>query len=255
MKPFTPTVARLSAAPALSGTARNGRNGSVLAGRRFQRQCSSSRDPLFALFRAQKLERNRQQPRIHRRFVAELRVALGAVPLLASNANYKDRFRPLGLALLTKQPGTSFEQTYGDMAKEISFEYRQFLKNVETGYRADLCSWDWKAKFKLVKSGAPTQVKIDAGKGWQPSRLIVTEGEEYGIQRRRTWTISKAGSAIDADGDEKGRGKTARRAALGRKPGLRSGEPFELGKFGIVHIPRQRQPVLKVPRGLGGPSR
>src|SRR5205823_1487513 len=98
--------------------------------------------------------------------------------LLANNTNYASRFRPLGLALLTKQPDASFEQTYGDMSQEISFEYRQFLEHVDNGLRADLCSWDWKAKFKVVKSGNVTQAKVEAGKGWQPSRLILTEGEE-----------------------------------------------------------------------------
>src|SRR5690606_30887307 len=58
--------------------------------------------------------------------------------LLANNKNYADRFRPLGLGLLTKQD-VSFEQTYGAMAQEIAFEYRFFLQHLERGYRVDLC--------------------------------------------------------------------------------------------------------------------
>jgi hypothetical protein len=123
------------------------------------------------------------------------------------------------------------------MAKEISFEYRQFLKNLETGYRADLCSWDWKTKFKLIKSGAVVPTKVDAGRGWQPSRLIVSEGEEYEFSAVGTWTISKDGPAIDADGDEKGRGKLMGVLLTDEKKDYALGEPFELGKFGSLTAP------------------
>lgn len=67
--------------------------------------------------------------------------------LLAANPNYAARFKPLGLALLNDQP-TSFEEVYGPMAKEITFEYTFFLKHLDQGYRADLTSWDWKTKFQ-----------------------------------------------------------------------------------------------------------
>ena len=84
--------------------------------------------------------------------------------LLANNPNYASRFRPLGLGLLTKQD-VSFEQTYGDMAKEISFEYREFVKHLAPGLRVDLCAFDWKAKFKPVKTSTITTVKVDADRG------------------------------------------------------------------------------------------
>ncbi len=58
------------------------------------------------------------------------------------------------------------------MAKEISFEYVQFLKNFDRGYRADLCSWDWKAKFNGL-TNRPLTAKVKAAAGWQPSRLFV----------------------------------------------------------------------------------
>ncbi|MBS0260515.1 MAG: hypothetical protein JSS02_01055, partial [Planctomycetes bacterium] len=89
--------------------------------------------------------------------------------LMATNTNYQSRFHALGMALLTNQPDASFEEAFGSMAKEISFEYRQFLKQVDTGYRADLCSWDWKTKSKLAKSASVIESKIDSARGWQPS--------------------------------------------------------------------------------------
>jgi hypothetical protein len=157
--------------------------------------------------------------------------------LLEHNTNYSARFRVLGLALLTKQPDASFEQTYGDMAKEISFEYRQFLKNLGTGYRADLCSWDWKAKFKPVKSGAVTQVKIDSGRGWQPSRLTIAGNEEYEYSVAGTWSLSKDTPPVSADGGAQGRGKLIGVLLSDDKRDYALGEPFELGKFGSLKAP------------------
>ena len=172
--------------------------------------------------------------------------------LLANNKNYATRFRPLGLALLTKQPGASFEQAYGDMAKEISFEYRQFLKNLETGYRADLCSWDWKTKFKLVRSGAVSQVKIKAGEGWQPSRLIVNEGDEYEYSVAGTWTLSPDGVPVDADGDARGRGKLIGVLLSDENRDYTLGKPFELGKFGSVTAPGNGSLYLRCREDWGG---
>lgn len=157
--------------------------------------------------------------------------------LLANNSNYQTRFHALGLALLTNQPGASFEQAYGPMAQEISFEYRQFLKHVETGYRADLCSWDWKTKFKLAKTGSVTQAKIESGKGWQPSRLILTDGEDYEYSVSGKWSTQDNDSPVDADGDERGRGKLEAVLLTEANGEYFLSEPFELGKFGSVKAP------------------
>ena len=80
--------------------------------------------------------------------------------LLANNTNYAPKFRPLGLALLGGQ-NVTFEAVYGDAADEICFEYLQFLKCLENGFRADLCSWDWKKRFVRLGNRAH-----NAGGGW-----------------------------------------------------------------------------------------
>jgi hypothetical protein len=157
--------------------------------------------------------------------------------LLATNTNYHTRFHVLGLALLTNQPDASFEQAFGAMAQEISFEYRQFLRNVEMGYRADLCSWDWKAKFKLAKTGNTTQAKIDAGKGWQPSRLILTEGEEYEYSVSGKWSTKENGPCVDPDGDASGRGRLIGALLTEVNGDYHLSEPFELGRFDSFKSP------------------
>lgn len=180
--------------------------------------------------------------------------------LLANNTNYASRFRPLGLGFLTKQD-VSFEQTYGNMAKEISFEYRQFLKGLDRGYRADLCSWDWKAKFKLVKTAATTTVKIDAARGWQPSRLIVQSGEEYQFSAAGTWLLTKGGEPVGGDGELDGNGRLIGALLTERGDDFVLGEPFELGKFGSFVAPadgslylRCRQPWPEIADNRGSLS-
>ena len=126
--------------------------------------------------------------------------------LLAANPNYAKRFKPLGLALLNDQQ-TSFEAVYGSMAKEINFEYGFFLKHLDQGYRTDLCSWDWSAKFQRLKGTGSVQPKIDAMRGWQPARVVVKAGDKLSFSTTGEWMIAKSGKKLTADGDEDGKGK------------------------------------------------
>lgn len=146
--------------------------------------------------------------------------------LLANNTNYAPRFHPLGMALLNGQR-SSFEDVYGPMAKEISFEYVQFLKNFDRGYRADLCSWDWKAKFNGI-TNRPLNARIKAAAGWQPSRLYVKAGETYNYFCKGDWMINGDGGSLTAIGDPEGKGRLI--GAIFQDYEL--SEPFELSDEG-----------------------
>lgn len=126
--------------------------------------------------------------------------------LLAYNPNYADRFRPLAVALMEGRPGVSFESVYGPVAREVSFEYDQFLATVGNGYRADLTAWPWKAKTKPLVAGGEARAKIRAAAGWQAAGVAVEAGATYAIAAEGTWRTAKAASPCDADGDT-GRGR------------------------------------------------
>lgn len=151
--------------------------------------------------------------------------------LLANNTNYAAKFRPLGLALLKKEP-TSFEEVYGDMAEEIVFEYCLFLKHLEQGFRADLCSWDWKRKFRLPKGSTVITAKIKADHGWQPSGVLVTDSTPYKYSAAGTWQTSKEGAAVSADGEEGGGRLLGAIMTDDDGKNFKLGEPFELGSDG-----------------------
>jgi hypothetical protein len=111
------------------------------------------------------------------------------------------------------------------MSKEISFEYEFFLKHLDQGFRADLCSWDWKAKFQKLKGTGNVQVKVDAMRGWQPARVIVKEGDKLSFSVTGEWAVAKSGKKITADGDDEGKGKL-----IGILfDDYKLSEPFELG--------------------------
>lgn len=152
--------------------------------------------------------------------------------LLANNTNYQKRFRPLGLGLLTKQ-STSFEAVYGSMADEIIFEYLLFLEHLETGYRIDLCSWDWKAKPRSVSQKVPIKSKINAQAGWQPTRAKLEEGQSYEFTSAGTWQLIENGPELTADGDEAGRGKLVGIIFNDYK----LSEEFEIGAYGEFTAP------------------
>lgn len=152
--------------------------------------------------------------------------------LLANNTNYASRFRPLGLTLLSSRP-SSFEDVYGSMEKEISFEYLQFLKDMGQGYRADLCSWDWKTKFQVLRGNAVVQAKIDARRGWQASRLEAKEGQLYELAVSGEWKTGEDADSVGAGGDGQGRGKLV--GVLFKDYEL--SEPFEIGAESLWRAP------------------
>lgn len=147
--------------------------------------------------------------------------------LLSTNPNYSPRFKPLGMALLGDQH-VRFEDVYGPMAKEISFEYLFFLKHMEQGYRADLCAWDWKTKFQRLRGAATAQAKIAANRGWQASRVMLKTGDKVSYSTTGEWILKKDGPKIGADGDDNGKGRL-----IGILfDDYQLSEPFELGRGG-----------------------
>lgn len=127
--------------------------------------------------------------------------------MLAHNPNYSDRFKPLAIALMEEQPGVSFESVYGPVAKEISFEYDQFLETVGNGFRADLTAWPWRARFAPLTTAASRKATVKAAAGWQASGVTVAQGDTYAVHATGTWRTAAAGAECSAAGDDTGRGR------------------------------------------------
>lgn len=122
--------------------------------------------------------------------------------LLANNPNYYDRFRPLGLGILTDQPDATFAQVYGSMSQEIAFEYLFFLQHFDLGYEVTLTAWDWKTKFRRATETLPVTCVIEAKRGWQASRLLVKSGDQLEVTAEGSWSLAPDSPELSPFGAE-----------------------------------------------------
>lgn len=165
--------------------------------------------------------------------------------LLATNPNYASRFRPLGLGLLMKKP-VSFNQTYGSMAREISFEYLFFLKHFDQGYRCDLCQWDWKTKFRKPNSVRPLISKIEADQGWQASRVLVEKDKAYQFSTAGEWKTDKEMEPTTAKGTDNGKGALVGVVLYENEDDEYTlSDEFELGESGQFQAPASGKLFLR----------
>ena len=147
--------------------------------------------------------------------------------LLASNPNYSRRFKKLGLNIMAGK-SDSFENAFGKVANQISFEYDLFVSNFDNGYRADLCAWDWKTKCSNLSSNGRVRHSVKAQRGWQATKLLVRPGVGYDYVAQGKWRID-SGDEITADGNPAGRGKLI---GMLFYDDYRQSDTFELGETG-----------------------
>lgn len=156
--------------------------------------------------------------------------------LLANNPNYARKFKELGIGLMLNKPGITFEKAYGKVAKQLVFEFKQFIKDVENGYRADLCHWRWNHKFSSIGAKDVKRVTVQAQAGWQPA-IEVEANEEYAFTAEGTWSIEGTGKKLTAQGDKD---------KLGRLVGIvfqdySLSQPIPLGEQGTFRAPTDGQ--------------
>lgn len=127
--------------------------------------------------------------------------------LLANNPNYAKRFKQLGLNLMSDRNDDSFDNAFGPVAPNISFEYDQFVQNFGNGYRVDLCVWDWNTSAKKLGSSGHAKAKVFARAGWQATRVWIKEGQSFDHVAEGSWGIGKGSEDLSADGNSDGEGQ------------------------------------------------
>jgi hypothetical protein len=166
--------------------------------------------------------------------------------LLGHSENYSRRFKPLGLQLLNRAR-TDFWQVYGSQAEEIEFEYRLFLETIVSGYRVDLCSWDWKTRFSPAVGSRNLACTIRADRGWQASRLLVSEGTEYEFAADGEWSLGEDAPKVTADGDDTDNGRLVGVILTD----YQLSEPFDLSVAGSFTAPADGRLYLRCRDGWG----
>lgn len=159
--------------------------------------------------------------------------------LLYNNPNYSDRFQSLGGDYLTKRKVT-FEQLFAPMAHEITFEYNFFLQHIDTGYRVDLCRWDWHRR-QDTQDADDSREHYSAARGWQASDISVSAGQRFSFEATGQWSTGTGRAATDADGDSEGKGRLV--AVVMQDFSL--SEPFTLGRHGEFVAPQTGRLYLR----------
>jgi hypothetical protein len=159
---------------------------------------------------------------------------------LSNNTNYHDRFRQLGICYLTGMEA-DFDKVFGPDAEKLAFEFELFLRDIEDGYRVDLCRWNWKKEFATIGDGETIDIRVLAARGYQPTGLIVAAGEDYDYASEGRWSACDRREPLTADGDYFGQGCLEAVIVTGYK----LGEPFPLGTSGSFAAPRTGKLYLR----------
>lgn len=166
--------------------------------------------------------------------------------LMATNPNYQREFKKLGMAMMQEDPRATFENAFGNVAYEVSFEYDQFVQHFGNGYRADLCAWDWKVKASKLSGKNRTKTTVLAAAGWQPTKLNVSPDKTYDYVAQGDWRIFEGGKPVGADGDKSGAGRIVAAILTRAETGEYSlSEPFDLGARGTFTPSQEGQLVVR----------
>ena len=125
---------------------------------------------------------------------------------LVHNKNYSDQFTRLGQAYLAgKRP--AFEKVFAHNSHQLELEFRQFVCQFGSGYRVDLCRWNWGDSPKPVGAEESAKFTVYARRGLQTPSLQVTKGTQYAIRTDGHWSISPDGDLFGANGRTDGVGR------------------------------------------------
>ncbi len=156
--------------------------------------------------------------------------------LLCSNPNYASDFKKLGLAMMKDEEKFTFESVFGKRRSQIAFEYDEFVANLGSGYRVDLCAWDW-TKAEALSEAGRKKVEVKAAGGWHATGVQVTADDSYDYICQGTWKISADGDELTAQGGPGGRGRLVGVIQSEHNGNYYLTSPFELGEQGTFTAP------------------
>jgi hypothetical protein len=157
--------------------------------------------------------------------------------LLAAHPTHAQKFRKLGVEMMIEKEGASFETCYGDVARQLAFEYDQFVRNFGNGYRVDLCAWDFQTECSKIVGSERIRREIKAAGGWQPTTLELEKGKSYDYIAQGNWKVNKDGAELDGNGDESGHGQLVGAIFTTVAGRYQLSEPIELSAKGTLVAP------------------
>ena len=211
----------------------DGRNGPLLEGGRHRGPRRAARNRVSPQQPAQIARRDPFARPGHRRLLAELRLALGALPFSGPRIPTTRRSSGSLAADILAGKDVSFEQTY---ARDDATSCASSIFS-SSSTSAGATAWTCVPGTGRRSSPAcsPDECRtatIAAGRGWQPTGLTVRSGTHYEYLAAGTWQIAGRPEAVDANGDDQGRGRLV--GVLMKD--YRLGAEFELGAKGSLQL-------------------
>ena len=124
---------------------------------------------------------------------------------LENNENYQDQFRELGKKYLTgARP--RFDKVFLGNDEQLESEFKHFVRHLASGYRVDLCRWNWEDASKSITTRA-TMTRVAARRGLQSTKLSVAKGSQYAFETDGLWSVKSTGPKTSAEGNDAGGGR------------------------------------------------
>ena len=116
---------------------------------------------------------------------------------LDGTPRYRERFRQLGGFTRQNQFSRAFAELFDPDRRDLATEWMLFVANIQYGYDLKRAAIDFAQGTALSEENPEMIVKIAADRGWQSTRVMLTEGVEYEVKARGRFQLT------DGDRDSK----------------------------------------------------
>jgi hypothetical protein len=112
----------------------------------------------------------------------------GLAMFLDTHPRYQQQFRALRQAVLEKDLTARFRQQLEPDWQDLCEDWQLFVMNIEYGYDVARAAVERKPAAPLPPGG--TEVKIQAGHGWQSTGVILEGGATYRLESRGRYQVA-----------------------------------------------------------------
>ena len=159
---------------------------------------------------------------------------------LKQHPDYRDRFQTLGRHWLAGS-SVRLESAFAGRLAEIDFELGRFTQHLGTGYRFDLCLWNWSGEAHRLTVGQSVNLRVNACHGFQATQIQMRPDEEYRLTSSGSWRVSANLPPANADGNVGGHGQLE--GVLFEQ--LQVTEPIKLGQHATLLTSQPGQLFLR----------
>ena len=110
---------------------------------------------------------------------------------LDTHPRYRERFRQLRGYLQRNAFATQYYRMFDADARDLTTEWDLYAQNLQYGYDAERAAIELQQGAELNQARPQHQCEILADRGWQPSGVLVKEGESYELSATGRFELAK----------------------------------------------------------------